>query len=258
MEVHHHPHIEKKGFKEYFLEFLMIFLAVTLGFLAESLREHIADTSKEKEYLSSLFDELKYDTTQYHLLLKQINILDPVLDSCYVNVKKAPQYNYTLLAKWNTPVNELGPRYKPTLPTIEQLKSSGNLRLLQSKEIVKKIMEYESFIFGTYMDLYNDVQNAATQVYRLEDQLCDYTDFISKLDSNMRHVSGKLSTESSELYAMPIVIKDPEKLNELANSFVNFKANNYGYTTALNRAVKISTELLKLIDAKYHFDKKDK
>jgi hypothetical protein len=54
---------------------------------------------------------------------------------------------------------------------------------------------------------------------------------------------------------MPIVIKDPEKLNELANSFVNFKANNYGYTTALNRAVKISTELLKLIDAKYHFDK---
>jgi hypothetical protein len=105
-----------------------------------------------------------------------------------VNVKKAPQYNYTLLAKWNTPVNELGPRYKPTLPTIEQLKSSGNLRLLQNKEIVKKIMEYESFIFGTYMDHYNNVQNAATQVYRLEDQLCDYTDFISKLDDNMRHV----------------------------------------------------------------------
>ncbi len=32
MEVHHHPQVEKKNFKEYFLEFLMIFLAVTLGF----------------------------------------------------------------------------------------------------------------------------------------------------------------------------------------------------------------------------------
>ena len=32
MEVHHHPNVEKKNFKEYFLEFLMIFLAVTLGF----------------------------------------------------------------------------------------------------------------------------------------------------------------------------------------------------------------------------------
>lgn len=28
MEVHHHPHVEKKNFKEYFLEFLMISLAV--------------------------------------------------------------------------------------------------------------------------------------------------------------------------------------------------------------------------------------
>jgi hypothetical protein len=43
MEVHHHPHLphgEKKKFKEYFLEFLMIFLAVTLGFFAENVREH--------------------------------------------------------------------------------------------------------------------------------------------------------------------------------------------------------------------------
>ena len=40
MEVHHHPNVEKKNFKEYFLEFLMIFLAVTLGFFAENIREN--------------------------------------------------------------------------------------------------------------------------------------------------------------------------------------------------------------------------
>jgi hypothetical protein len=35
MEVHHHPdlHHKPKPWKEYFLEFLMIFLAVTMGFL---------------------------------------------------------------------------------------------------------------------------------------------------------------------------------------------------------------------------------
>jgi hypothetical protein len=26
MEVHHHPNVEKKNFKQYFIEFLMIFL----------------------------------------------------------------------------------------------------------------------------------------------------------------------------------------------------------------------------------------
>jgi len=34
MEVHHHPNVEKKGRKEYLLEFVMIFLAVTLVFFA--------------------------------------------------------------------------------------------------------------------------------------------------------------------------------------------------------------------------------
>jgi hypothetical protein len=54
MEVHHHPelpHGESKRFKEYVLEFLMIFLAVTMGFIAESIREHLSDSSKESEYI---------------------------------------------------------------------------------------------------------------------------------------------------------------------------------------------------------------
>ena len=42
MEVHHHPdlHHKAKPWKEYFLEFIMIFLAVTMGFFAENIREH--------------------------------------------------------------------------------------------------------------------------------------------------------------------------------------------------------------------------
>ena len=58
MEVHHHPHIEKKGFKEYFLEFLMIFLAVTLGFFAETLREKISENSQAKELAKNLYKEI--------------------------------------------------------------------------------------------------------------------------------------------------------------------------------------------------------
>lgn len=63
MEVHHHPdlHHKKKDFKEYFLEFLMIFLAVTLGFFAEGLRENISDHSKEKEYIVSIIQDMKKD-----------------------------------------------------------------------------------------------------------------------------------------------------------------------------------------------------
>jgi hypothetical protein len=39
MEVHHPDlHHGEKGLKEYFLEFLMIFMAVRLGFFAETFR----------------------------------------------------------------------------------------------------------------------------------------------------------------------------------------------------------------------------
>ena len=45
MEVHHHPdlHHKRKHFREYLVEFFMIFLAVTMGFFAESIREHYVE-----------------------------------------------------------------------------------------------------------------------------------------------------------------------------------------------------------------------
>src|SRR6201990_424110 len=64
MEVHHHPHVEKKGFKEYFLEFLMIFLAVTLGFFAENIREHFTESRRAHVLAESMLQDLKKDTAQ--------------------------------------------------------------------------------------------------------------------------------------------------------------------------------------------------
>lgn len=72
MEVHHNPKMEKKNLKEYLLDGLMIFIAVTLGFFAESLREHLGDKAKEKKYVSSLTRELKNDTLQYGKSLNTI------------------------------------------------------------------------------------------------------------------------------------------------------------------------------------------
>src|SRR4051812_10175504 len=61
MEVHHHPHIEKKTFKEYLLEGLMIFIAVTLGFFAENLREYLNDERVTTENMQSMIEDLRSD-----------------------------------------------------------------------------------------------------------------------------------------------------------------------------------------------------
>src|ERR1700731_218101 len=81
MEVHHHPNVEKKKFKEYFLEFLMIFLAVTMGFFAENLREKITDSRKIHEYMQSMVSDLQSDITLYRYSINFNKQYDQMIDT---------------------------------------------------------------------------------------------------------------------------------------------------------------------------------
>lgn len=65
MEVHHPHHpSHNKNWKEYFLEFFMLFIAVTLGFFAENLREGISEKKKVKELIEVVGEDLKGDLVQ--------------------------------------------------------------------------------------------------------------------------------------------------------------------------------------------------
>ena len=50
MEVHAHSHTPGKKWTHYFWEFLMLFLAVFCGFLAENQREHYVEHKRAKDY----------------------------------------------------------------------------------------------------------------------------------------------------------------------------------------------------------------
>ena len=80
MEVHHHPdlHRKKKNFKEYFLEFLMIFLAVTIGLFAENIREHLDDRYANKvRSLMMMFNILIHvEQTQFERAKNLIALLN--------------------------------------------------------------------------------------------------------------------------------------------------------------------------------------
>ena len=145
MEVHHHPHVEKKNFKEYLLEFLMIFLAVTMGFFAESLREHISDNANEKEYIRAMIEDAKTDTANFHraIELNKIRVinLDSLANCCF-------DYNAT-----HANDSEIYRLYRlaivhpdfvsPTERTLSQLKNSGGMRLIIQKAAVDSIVMYD-------------------------------------------------------------------------------------------------------------------
>ena len=146
MEVHHHPnlHHKPKPWKEYFLEFLMIFLAVTLGFFAENIREHFIDTKKGKEYAISLKEDLLKDTL---IIQKTIWTLNRDIAGCdslngYLqnertktvrDLQKLYQYNLSALGGFS---------FSLTDRTSSQLKNSGGMRLLTNKEVIDGILDY--------------------------------------------------------------------------------------------------------------------
>ena len=83
MEVHHHPnlHHKPKKWKEYFLEFLMIFLAVALGFFAETLREKISEKQREKDYMVGLANNIRNDTSALNGLISRNDLEIKGIDS---------------------------------------------------------------------------------------------------------------------------------------------------------------------------------
>jgi len=70
MEVHSHTHSERKRWTHYLWEFLMLFLAVTLGFFVENQREHLVENKREIVYMNSFIEDLKLDTAQLNGLIE--------------------------------------------------------------------------------------------------------------------------------------------------------------------------------------------
>jgi hypothetical protein len=85
MEVYHQPDLRhtKKRWTEYSLEFLMIFLAVTLGFFAENLREYISDRGHVRQLASQLIRDLKNDSAILHENISRENLLIKKSDTLF-------------------------------------------------------------------------------------------------------------------------------------------------------------------------------
>ena len=171
MEVHHHPHVEKKGFKEYFLEFLMIFLAVTMGFFAENLREGIGNREVITRNIETIVINLKSDITNLHAIIEFNNARIKALDS-------VDRYRYQNL-KDTVVLKEFLSRLNPALifdffriskVAFEQMKSSDGFRLVKQQNVVDSIFAY--YDFNGLLDENSDYTNYfQRQVFNLYDKL---------------------------------------------------------------------------------------
>ena len=178
MEVHHHPHVEKKNFKEYFLEFIMIFLAVTLGFIAESLREHLVNVKKEKEYTITLKEDLLTDTSSLSHLIPEAQLQLDKLDTLCILLNLAANnntYNIDRLYYLNFRYSFGLILFYQNERTISQIKSTGAFNLIENKECKDSITFYYNFYDAVIQHEAVDVENWMLDLNKMSQTIFDYS-----------------------------------------------------------------------------------
>jgi hypothetical protein len=243
MEVHHHPHAEKKGFKEYFLEFLMIFLAVTLGFFAESLREHLTDHNKEKQYMRSLLADVQNDSIELSVKEKELKDFPAALNLLAADCNKKELTDSMLRRMYDINMRYLGTmQIYFTDKTASQLKNAGGMRLIHNAAVADSIALYWQGIDDVKFT-YSNYENYRRPLRQLSFKIFNYT-FYKDYDDT--------KTEFTNNY-LQLTVKDPVLLKQygsqawlIASNIVHF------YLPAIARQKRMANNLIVLLKKEYH------
>jgi hypothetical protein len=244
MEVHHHAHTDRKKWRHYLFEFFMLFLAVFCGYLAEYQLEHKIEKDREREFMTSMVEDLKTDK---FLLSENINLRnnrDNLIDSFIILLSNKDFVNNGNKIYYAGSILTLPLFFIPNDRTIQQLKFSGGLRLIRNIKVSDSIMSY----------------------YQLMQQLAIATEDEQQIRGNFRAYAGNVF-DGRVFYAMqnnnsgrsisfpsgnPQLLKnDPASINELIIRANYIKAVQMAIRNREERIRETAIKLMAFIEKEY-------
>jgi hypothetical protein len=243
MEVHHHPdlHHEKKPWKEYLLEGLMIFLAVTMGFFAETIREGISDRAKGMEYIRSFVQDLRRDTATFSGVIAfdatKMGALNNIF-ACYYSIEKSSGSTGCLVPIMKSSTSNRVGNF--TDGTLQQLKNAGGFRLLNKNDkdsivaydhAARAFQNFESTLFQQRQDIIRDIY------VKLVDFKAEPTLFSDSIAGNV---------QSPLLFS-----NDKALINEYFNDLLLYRRVIMTQSSQLGKLSKQAVRLIKYFDNKY-------
>ena len=244
MEVHHHSHTPRKKWAHYFWEFFMLFFAVFCGMLAEYRLEHIIEHQREKKYIRSLIKDVELDIASlqgtYEIKNQQISYFD--------SLKNLLKHGYTnnlndfyFYARNIT--RNLVFQYHDR--TIQQLKNSGNLRLIRNENAADSITIYDNERIKSLLSQ----QEAETELrryisYNVAGKIFDpfaWTDLADSTGKIIRPVNNPL-----------LLTDDPVLLNDFSFKVVILRGTIAFTNRAIINAIRSAKNLIDLLKKEYH------
>ncbi len=254
MEVHHHSH-KPKNWKEYITEFIMLFAAVTLGFLAENLREHQIMEHRVEQNKIAILKDLQADSVEIAKVLA-------IEDAC---IKTFNRLNHILyLAKTNKiSQNQLIDSirmydeliaYSTTLymnnSSFKNMQSSGLLSYLEEGELKNTLASYYEVDFKSIEaanEFFDQVGIAFNNYLPIG---------IGKIIRANQKFSKEYPTNSKEGYQNFMLNLEKTKNIIQSDEFIYEVQKYYNwifiYRISLNNAKKSNEKLIKLLRSDMH------
>ncbi|HEU5168555.1 MAG TPA: hypothetical protein VFU29_23580 [Chitinophagaceae bacterium] len=245
MEVHRHSHTERKKWTHYFWDFLMLFLAVFCGFLAENIREHKIEKEREKQYIETMIDDLKEDTILLNKKVTEYRQKGIELDSLFLLLNLPGNKEYgAALYYYGRKANRFD-FFTSTDRTIQQMKNSGAFRLIRNNNAANNILKY----YSELSELYRLQQG--TDDLMMDYRLISYTLFDPIVFQSM--VNDR--TENNITYPPdnPSLITNEKAPIQRLSSIIHYLQ---GSRMALNKMYiglkKQAAELIEILKTEYH------
>lgn len=261
MEIHHHPHLghKAKPWKEYLLEGLMIFIAVTLGFFAEGFREQINNHEKEREYMITMLEDLRGDSIQNTKVLNQwvrnLSDMDSVADAITLpltafNLPKAYRHLSNALDFESFYYNDR---------TIAQLKNSGAFRLIRDGVIANSIIAYDQLNNNEIKNIYLQFNGFYENTVRLRNKAFVQS-IINKIyqKSSYKGISNEIDPWIEGLIrseVSPLSKTEQETVMfEFKNALLAYRRDFENMRWGMDQLQKRQNELIELIKKSYELE----
>ena len=233
-----------KKFKRYLFEFIMLFMAVTLGFFVENWRERISESQREKQFIQLLLNDLIRDTLRLNIVLANRIERDSIVQTMLLNMESGLAMRHTgdfyfhggLVSRISSV------QFISNDGTIQQLKNADGLNLISSVQITDSIIRYDTQVRFLSMQLSQEMNGI--DLFRL----------ISPKIFNWKYMN-RMSDGNNKLIAIdidpPLQRSYPDYLDEFAARAVSLRNLNRGQFREGRKLQKQARNLIVLLKKEY-------